>query len=112
MRREFSAKVKVLAFKRAEGCCEDCGRKLFSGDIRYDHANPDALGGEPTLENCAVLCKSCHRAKTSEKDIPAIAKSNRIRRRHIGIKKPTSFRGWRKMDGTPVWAKDRAKGQF
>jgi len=108
MRREFSAKVKALAFKRAEGCCEGCGRKLFSGDIHYDHANPDALGGEPTLENCAVLCRSCHQAKTSKKDIPAIAKSNRVRNRHIGIKPPSKFRGWRKMNGQVVWAKDRA----
>jgi len=108
MRREFSKQVKALAFRRANGFCESCTRKLFSGDIHYDHANPDALGGEPTLENCTVLCRSCHKVKTSKQDIPAIAKSNRIRRRHIGIKKPPSFKGWRKMNGQVVWAKDRA----
>lgn len=102
MRREFPAKVKVAAFERANGSCEQCTRKLMTGDIHYDHVIPDAMGGEPTLANCAVLCRSCHGAKTSKDDVPAIAKSKRVRRRHVGVKKQRTIRAWRKFDGSIV----------
>lgn len=98
-RREFPAKVKIAAYDRANGNCENCTRELRTGDVHFDHRIPDALGGEPTLENCAVLCRSCHGAKTTKDDVPAIAKSKRVRRRHIGIKKPRSIRGGRGFDG-------------
>lgn len=91
-RREFPDKVKAEAFERAAGRCEKCTAKLFVGKIHYDHRIPDAMGGEPTLENCDVLCTPCHGAKTHRRDVPAIAKVKRIRRAHIGIKKPSGFR--------------------
>lgn len=110
-RREFPKPVKRDAFLRANGHCEgrDCGLKLQPGRIHYDHVIPDALGGEPTLDNCAVLCTSCHANKTASKDVPTIAKSNRIRDKHRGIttaKRPmpgSRASGWkRRMDGTTV----------
>ncbi len=87
MRREFPKQVKRDAFLRANGCCEGngCGARLSIGKYHYDHEIPDALGGEPTLENCLVLCIACHKVKTSGSDVPAIAKTKRIRDRHIGI---------------------------
>lgn len=103
MRREFPARVKVEAFKRAKGQCESCTRHLRPGDIRYDHRNPDGMTGEPTLENCQVLCRSCHDLKTFTRDIPAIAKAKRKEAYHLGAKpKGRGFRGWRKFDGTIV----------
>jgi 5-methylcytosine-specific restriction protein A len=106
MRREFSKQVKRDAFMRANGCCEakNCGARLSVGKFHYDHEIPDALGGEPTLENCVVLCIACHREKTSRNDIPAIAKTKRIRDRNIGIRKPRTIRAWRRFNGTPVYA--------
>lgn len=107
MRREFSAKVKAAAALRANGHCENpnCGRKLLhSGDFHYDHEIPDALGGEPTLSNCRVLCRSCHKVKTSVDDVPRIAKSKRNYRRNAGIKKPRTITAWRKFNGTAVYA--------
>ena len=106
MRREFPDKVRWKAFERALGCCELCksGVKLLVNDIFYDHRIPDGLGGEPTLENCQVLCRSHHDAKTRKHDVPAIAKSKRIQRRRAGIKKERTIRAWRKFDGTPVYA--------
>lgn len=106
MRREFPAKVKAQAFDRAKGCCEQCqsGIKLLVHDIFYDHRIPDGLGGEPTFENCQVLCRSHHDIKTRARDVPAIAKSKRVQRRRAGIKKGRSIRAWRKFDGSPVYA--------
>jgi len=92
MRREFSKQVRRDAFARAAGLCEGqpygerCCVKLTIGKFHYDHEIPDGLGGEPTLENCRVLCIACHKDKTITKDVPTIAKAKRISDRHIGIK--------------------------
>ena len=90
-RRNFPDKVKAAAFERAKGRCEKCTAKLFVGKIHYDHRIPDAMGGEPTLGNCDVLCTACHSIKTTRADVPAIAKVKRIRAKHIGAHKPSTF---------------------
>ena len=107
-RREFSAKVKVAAFERCKGCCEYCGVRLSVGKTHYDHRIPDAMGGEPTLGNCDVLCVACHSAKTRLADVPTIAKAKRIKARHIGIKKPSQWQSkWRrKVNGQTVLRKE------
>lgn len=84
MRREFPARVKVAAYERSKGVCEGCGGPLQVGRFHYDHRIPDAMGGEPTLENCVVLCIGCHGAKTTRDDVPAIAKAKRREARHLG----------------------------
>lgn len=91
MRTEFSAKVKAAAALRANGHCDECTRRLMTGDFHYDHRIPDALGGEATLENCAVLCRSCHSLKTATEDVPRIAKANRNYRKSRGIRKESKF---------------------
>lgn len=106
-RREFSRKVRAAAFLRANGCCESCGAKLKVGEGEVDHILPDALGGEPTLENAQVLCRVCHKPKTAE-DVRRIRKADRQRDKLSGAYKPRSrpipgskASGWRRrMDGT------------
>lgn len=106
-RQEFSAKVKLARWQHSQGHCESCTRKLFTGDINYDHHNPDGLTGEPTFENCRVLCRSCHLIKTKG-DVKHIAKAKRRERKNAGIKKRSYFpgskdSGWKKkIDGTVV----------
>ena len=104
-RREFSTKIKAAAALRADDHCEGCTARLRDGQFHYDHEIPDALGGDPTLENCRVLCRSCHSAKTTGDDVPRIAKAKRNYNKARGIKKQSSFRGWRKMNGDVVWRK-------
>lgn len=89
-RREFPKSVKLAAWQRSSGKCEECGAKLFPGKFHYDHTVPDALGGEPTLDNCKVLCavdrQSCHSVKTHGatrdtkrySDVSIIAKTKRL----------------------------------
>ena len=84
MRREFSARIKVAAFQRANGLCEGCGARLTVGKYAYDHDTPDGLGGAPTLENCRVLCTACHGVKTATTDVPLIAKAKRREAKHLG----------------------------
>ncbi|HEV2557272.1 MAG TPA: HNH endonuclease signature motif containing protein [Microvirga sp.] len=80
MRREFPARVKAQAAKRANGHCEGCGAKLTVGGYHYDHTKPDGLGGEPTLENCKVLCLGCHKDKTRA-DTAVMTKADNQRKR-------------------------------
>jgi hypothetical protein len=105
MRREFKKEVKRLALKRAGKKCENpaCGA-LFGHKFHFDHDIADGLGGEPTLENCKVLCHACHGEKTAKHDVPLIAKTKRIQDRHNGIKKPRTIRSWRKFNGEIVHA--------
>lgn len=109
MRREFAAKVKLEAWHRCGGFCEaqNCGLKLYPGKFTYDHIVPDQLGGDPTLENCQVICHACDRPKTRN-DAGNIAKAKRRERKHLGIKKRSTFACSRdskfkkRMDGTVV----------
>jgi 5-methylcytosine-specific restriction enzyme A len=113
MRREFPAKVKLAAWKRCGGNCEDCGFKII-GTPEYDHVRPDGLFGEPTLENCQVLCSKCHKLKTHGHDRPIMAKADRQMKSRAGIKrrgrrlpgnKDSQFK--QKLDGT--WVKRRER---
>lgn len=105
-RREFSKRVKRDAFARANGLCEGklagsderCPCRLTLGKFHYDHDLPDWMGGEPTLENCVVLCIPCHHDKTAGRDVPAIAKAKRIQDAERGIRNAPKIRspGFRK----------------
>ena len=57
-RQEFSTKIKLQAWERANGRCEKCCKlELFPGNIAFDHIVPCALGGEPVLSNCSCCCR-------------------------------------------------------
>lgn len=96
-RREFPNSVKRAARERAAGICEchrvpqlptfgkSCGCKLGPGNTFFEHVNPDGLTGDPVLENCCALCKTCWRIKTSTYDIPRIAEAKRRQDRDSGI---------------------------
>lgn len=102
-RSEFSAKVRRQAWNRCGGRCEDCTTKLYPGKFHFDHTKPDGLGGEPTLENCQVLCTNCHHVKTVEIDRPLMQKADNIRAKHLGLKpkRPWS-QSRKKMNGEVV----------
>jgi 5-methylcytosine-specific restriction enzyme A len=93
-RREFSKAVLRAALERADGRCEgelaDGGRcpcALQVGRFHYDHIIPTALTADATLDNCQVLCRPCHAAKTAV-DVGVIARVRRVRDRHAGIADP------------------------
>jgi 5-methylcytosine-specific restriction protein A len=86
MRREFSTKVRQAAYDRSKGRCEECGTKFAGRTPEYDHVLSNFLGGEPTLQNCAVLCNPCHRRKTDTEDAPRHAKTRHQFNSNAGIK--------------------------
>jgi 5-methylcytosine-specific restriction protein A len=60
-------------------------------------------GGKHEETNMAPALVDPHKVKT--KQDRAIKKRNdKIRKRHIGVKKNRTIRQWRKFDGTPVYA--------
>ena len=106
-RSEFSKSVRLKAFIAARGKCQDCGIPLRSTNVEFHHDKECTFGGNAQLENCVPLCKNCHGAIT-KRQAPVIAKSNRIRAKHLGIRKRSSFATNRdgafkkKMDGSVV----------
>jgi hypothetical protein len=114
-RQEFSAKIKAAALKRCmrNGVphCESCPVELNARTgIIFEHVTPDGLGGEPTLENCKVHCRTCADIKTITEDNPRMAKADRVFKANHGLKsrkgppmpgsKKSGFK--RKMDGSVV----------
>lgn len=98
-------RVKVRVYLLAEGKCICCTRFIDGSKIvaEYDHVVPLILGGENRESNLQLLCSECHSAK-SVLDVKLKAKVARVRKRHLGIKKPRTIRAWRKFNGDPVFA--------
>ena len=89
-RQEFSKATKLAAFQACDGHCQKCTARLVVGRIEYHHDKECAFGGQATLENCIVLCRGCHAEITGER-AAVIAKSNRTRDKHLGIRHRSSF---------------------
>lgn len=94
-------RVKLRVHAKAEGCCSKCGVETLTG--QYDHAISLVLGGQNRESNLQFLCVPCHKAKT-RLDVKLKAKVARVRKRHLGIKKPRTIRSWRKFNGEVVHA--------
>ena len=107
MRNEFSKATKLAAFKRARGRCELCTARLYPGHFDYHHDKECAFDGSNELSNCIVACDNCHGDVTKQR-APVIAKSNRVRNSHLGIKRAKRTIPGRKFDGTPIPARWRA----
>lgn len=102
MRLNFTSATKREAFRRSCGICEchmipwlkrpfGCGVKLVEGAINYEHINPDQIRPDKSLDNCAVLTRTCWKEKTASYDLPVIAKSNRVQDNARGIRSASTF---------------------
>ena len=77
--------------RKANGRCTICTRETgpaLPGEC--DHIIPLILGGQHRETNFQWLCKPCHASKT-RLDVKLKAKVARIRKKSIGIKKPSRF---------------------
>ena len=57
---EFRQSVKSQARFRQWGHCGLCGNSLDSLYEHAHHVRPVASGGTATVENCVILCDTCH----------------------------------------------------
>ncbi|MNS32335.1 hypothetical protein D3C72_644140 [compost metagenome] len=71
-------------------CACGCGLKLqpMGEGVIDEHRVPLALGGTNHLSNRHLFRKPCAKAKTSDRDAPAIAKVKRIEARLNGTRRP------------------------
>ena len=97
-------RVKLRIWSREQGRCHLSGKKILPGDkYEFEHIHALSLGGQHRESNIALALYGPHKIKSAE-DRALQAKSDRIRKRHAGIKKPRRILGWRRFDGTPVRA--------
>ena len=96
------SRVKLRLFDRAGGCCQICTVKLTAGRWQADHILALVNGGGHRENNLQAVCVACHADKTSL-DVAEKSKTASVKAKHLGIKKPTTWRGWRKMNGEVVW---------
>lgn len=76
-RHRVSRAAREWFFEAAQRGCF-CGEKCLK-ELTLDHIIPRALGGADDLTNWQILCKKCHRVKTS-KDIHDIHVAKKMQR--------------------------------
>ena len=104
-RDEFPVKVRKAAYERSGGKCEECGQPFGKHPKtwpEYDHILPDFLDGKNDLENCKVLCRACHQAKTRQ-DMKPIAKVRREDRKRKRLERQKQKISYRRFNGDPVF---------
>lgn len=62
-KRNPSERLKVQVLMRDGNQCRLCGITVTGNDIHFDHIFPWSKGGETTLENLQILCKTHNLAK-------------------------------------------------
>jgi len=111
LRQSFSTTFRLSLFLERKGTCQACHITIQAGQAwDIDHIIPLALGGTNEPNNLQILCRPCHRAKTSNSDIPKIAKTKRLKAKHLGARSSaylpipgSKSSPWkRKMDGSVI----------
>ena len=96
--------VRLRVFAAHDGICWLSKRKIGAADKwEIEHKLALCNGGNHRESNMAPALVNPHKAKTAL-DLKQKAKNDRVRKRHLGIKKPRTIRAWRRFDGTPVYA--------
>lgn len=102
-------RVRLRIFERYDGRCAcGCNRKIMVGE-KWDCEDEIAIinGGERRESNLRPFLTEHHKAKTAA-DVAIKSKTYRVRSRHLGIKRKSSFQTNRdgkfkkRMDGTVV----------
>lgn len=92
--------VKVRVFERYGGVCYLSGIKIESGmDWELEHILALCNGGEHRESNMAPALVAPHKDKTRA-DRRLKAKNDRVRKKHLGLKKPRKITRWRRFDGS------------
>lgn len=85
------ARVRLRVFLRDGGKCWLSGRQIRPGD-RWELEHKVALcnGGRHSEDNMAPALAAPHKAKTAA-DRREKAKNDRVRKKHLGIRRPSRF---------------------
>jgi hypothetical protein len=91
-RKHVSTRERMRLFMLHKGVCHFCKMPIDGTREAWDisHEIPLELGGaDDDLNRKPAHREKCHRPHTAAVDAPAIAKSRRIRAKHIGAKGPS-----------------------
>ena len=110
MRKSLTTKQRVAIFQAADGVCDICQGCIQVGERwEVSHRIPLALGGKDESGNMYPAHAKCHRAHTSDVDVPAIAQAKRREAQHLGARQSRNplpggrNSKWRKkLDGSVV----------
>jgi 5-methylcytosine-specific restriction endonuclease McrA len=95
-------RVRLRVFNRFGGVCYLSGKAIRPGDKwEIEHVIALSNGGEHRESNMAPALVVPHRAKTKQ-DRKLKAKVDRVRKRHLGIRKPRTITAWRNFKGEIV----------
>jgi 5-methylcytosine-specific restriction protein A len=98
------AHVRARIFLAHDGKCWLSGRKIRPGEYwELEHRVALCNGGSHSEDNLAPALAEPHKLKTKA-DVREKSKVERLRKRHIGIKRSRSIRSWRKFNGDIVHA--------
>jgi len=101
--------VKLRIWAREGGRCSLTGSKIMVGDaFDYEHRVPLSMGGRHDEANLCLALRSAHRVKSAT-EATVRAKADRIRAKHLGIKKPGGFRKGPTYRGVDGQVKERRK---
>lgn len=90
-RKPMSPLRRLKIFEDRKGVCCLCEQKIKAGDTwTIEHMRALGLGGEDDDSNCAPAHEACRRIK-DKADVASIAKAKRIKAKHFGIRKRSSF---------------------
>ncbi|MEU5429042.1 HNH endonuclease signature motif containing protein [Streptomyces olivoreticuli] len=64
-RHDAAARLRRIVERKGDAWCDWCMETFPASAVDVDHVRPLSLGGEDTDGNVHVLCRECHRLKTS-----------------------------------------------
>lgn len=104
-RRKISRLARGRIFTDNGGKCCLCGNPIDHVKQKWivEHIKPLWLGGADDESNMKPAHQFCAVEKTAE-EAAVKAKTDRLRLRHLGIKKPRTITRWRRFNQTPVYA--------
>ena len=98
-------RVRLRIYERANGVCHISGRKIQPGEAwETEHIVALCNGGQHKESNLAPALVLPHRKKTAA-DRALKAKTDRIKKGHLGIKRRKRTIPGRRFDGTPIPAR-------
>lgn len=105
-RRSIGRVMRTRIFDRDGGVCCLCGLVIDAPKQKWilEHRKPLWLGGADDESNMAPAHYHCAIEKTKA-EAPVKAKSDRVRARHLGIKKRRRTIPGRRFNGDPIPAK-------
>ena len=64
-RKHFSDAQRQELYKRADGCCQLCGRRITINNFTVDHIIPLGRGGNNSMSNVQAVCQVCNQFKAN-----------------------------------------------